>query len=216
MQAFFVLFALLLVASPIVADDNINVILSFHNAMRAKFNLQPLTWSSQAASVSQSWASNCAFQHNTNRLGGENIWAGSGGSPINTGDVSGAVTSWNNEGSDYSCKSNSCTQGKTCGHFTQVIWNTTTAVGCGWAVCTSNSPFGSNFPTWKFVVCDYTPAGNYVGLAPVSQQQCSYSANVKVNVNGTLIFTQGGQGGSPHLFSNVLLLISAIIIGSLF
>ncbi|MDO9190699.1 MAG: CAP domain-containing protein [Sulfurimicrobium sp.] len=44
-----------------------------------------------------------------------------------------------------------------CGHYTQLVWKKTTAVGCGMAVC------GSRDQIW---VCQYSPAGNWAGQKP--------------------------------------------------
>jgi len=54
--------------------------------------------------------------------------------------------------------------GDECGHCTQIIWKATTGVGCAHVSCTTSSPFGSGI--WDYSVCDYTPAGNYVGQRP--------------------------------------------------
>ena len=41
------------------------------------------------------------------------------------------------------------------GHFTQVVWKGSTAIGCGGADCTG---YGGVLPS--YVVCRYAPAGN--------------------------------------------------------
>ena len=66
---------------------------------------------------------------------------------------------WGEEGKDYNCTANECRPNATCGHYTQLVWNTTRAVGCGVAYCRQNSPFGEQFPNWTFYVCNYTPPG---------------------------------------------------------
>ena len=45
------------------------------------------------------------------------------------------------------------------GHFTQVVWASTTKVGCGVALC----PAGTIASTMQsvYVVCQYGPPGNY-------------------------------------------------------
>jgi hypothetical protein len=46
------------------------------------------------------------------------------------------------------------------GHFTQLVWQNTTAVGCGAAQCNTNGDKGVQ--GW-LMVCEYSPAGNVVG-----------------------------------------------------
>jgi hypothetical protein len=61
------------------------------------------------------------------------------------------------------------------GHFTQLVWKATDSVGCGRTECDGKG--GDEAPGW-FVVCNYYPAGNVVGLftenvqaeVPVDQQ----------------------------------------------
>jgi hypothetical protein len=52
-----------------------------------------------------------------------------------------------------------CNAGKTCGHYTQVNWNNTLNVGCGYSFC-NGGPIGGN---WIFLVCNYLQAGNFNG-----------------------------------------------------
>src|SRR3990167_5337590 len=72
-----------------------------------------------------------------------------------------SIDLWDGERVDYDISANACGAGKVCGHYTQIAWNTTQQVGCGWKVCTSNSPFSSG-GTWTYTVCNYYPAGNLV------------------------------------------------------
>lgn len=41
------------------------------------------------------------------------------------------------------------------GHFSQVVWDGTTAIGCGSSICKSDSSIGSGY----FVACMYYPPG---------------------------------------------------------
>ena len=94
---------------------------------------------------------------------GENIfWAGavtwSDGKTAKQDVTPTQVTdSWGSEKANYTYSSNSCEAGKTCGHYTQVVWSKTTEVGCGTAVCDDSTQ------VW---VCNYSPAGNMAGEKP--------------------------------------------------
>jgi pathogenesis-related protein 1 len=130
--------------------------------------LPALTWSTAAEAVAQGWANGCVYEHNAGRSGdgiqrGENIAALTGQPNATPATVVGL---WAGEWLDYSYASNTCGAGKVCGHYTQLVWRNTTKVGCARTRCAVNSPFGSQFPTWDFFVCDYEPPGNVVGQRP--------------------------------------------------
>lgn len=50
-----------------------------------------------------------------------------------------------------------------CGHYTQLVWSTTKAVGCGNVTC--NNELG------VLIVCSYNPPGNYRGDNPFQNAQ---------------------------------------------
>lgn len=141
-------------------------ILAAHNQVRAAHGQAPLTWDPALAAIAAAWVAQCVDQappaglvdHNEGRSDtypeyvGENIYASSG-----TADGPGAVQSWASEEADYNYDSNTCTG--TCGHYTQIVWGTTTKVGCALGSCP-----GLTYSST--VVCDYAPGGNYVGERP--------------------------------------------------
>ena len=135
-----------------------------HNAARANVQppaepaLAPLGWSSDLAGVALGHAQKCVFEHSENSFG-ENLYAAVGSTPT-PGEV---VDSWVSEDADYDYASNSCSA--VCGHYTQVVWRNTVSVGCAAVTCTVNSPFGGSDP-WINWVCNYDPAGNFVGEKP--------------------------------------------------
>lgn len=50
------------------------------------------------------------------------------------------------------------------GHFTQIVWKSTTAVGCYTADCTQSGLQNVQGPiALLFTVCNYAPPGNFVG-----------------------------------------------------
>jgi hypothetical protein len=142
------------------------------NQARAAVGESPLTWDPIAAKVASDYAAECNFDHNADRdsqyaaLGGGNGGLGeniAAGAP--TEDPATAVANWVAEKAYYDHANNSCALGEECGHYTQIVWSTTTSVGCAHVSCTTNSPFmgGSD---WDFSVCDFSPPGNMEGEAP--------------------------------------------------
>jgi pathogenesis-related protein 1 len=116
-----------------------------------------LVWSETIAASAQAYADKCVFEHSKGKYG-ENLYAG-------TAEPKGAsvVDSWASEVADYDYASGKCSG--VCGHYTQVVWRNSTELGCGYAKCTTGSPFGSS-KTWYNWVCQYNPPGNYVGQKP--------------------------------------------------
>ncbi|KAF8978699.1 CAP domain-containing protein, partial [Cyathus striatus] len=49
------------------------------------------------------------------------------------------------------------------GHFTQVVWKSSTSIACAIANCPAGTIFNQ---TSKYVVCRYAPPGNYLGQFP--------------------------------------------------
>ncbi|ESN96819.1 hypothetical protein HELRODRAFT_193377 [Helobdella robusta] len=71
---------------------------------------------------------------------------------------------WFNEKPKYNFATNTCAVGFMCGHYTQVVWaSTTTEVGCAHAVCQTSQFI---YPSGLFVACNYGPPGNYPGESP--------------------------------------------------
>jgi pathogenesis-related protein 1 len=122
-----------------------------HNRARAKHCAGKLTWSPKLASYAQKWADTlkakgCAFGHSGGQYG-ENLAAGTEG----VLDPEATVAMWYDEIKLYKFPDGGFSMQT--GHFTQLVWRTTTQVGCGHAQCKGND-------IW---VCEYDPPGNYDG-----------------------------------------------------
>ena len=148
-----------------------------HNKWRQTVGTPPLAWSASLATTAQAWADKlkatqgCKPVHSGTAGVGENLfWASATTQTAMSSTVVKTTTStpqavtsaqatdyWASEGKDYTYSTNTCSSGKVCGHYTQVVWKTTTDVGCGNAACADNTQI------W---VCQYTPPGNYVGQKP--------------------------------------------------
>ena len=140
--------------------SNAAVILGEHNRVRALHCVPPLTWSDELAAVAQAWAdelaaNGCAFDHSDNPYG-ENL----AGASVGSRDGAGAVAMWYDEVELYDFAGGGFSMET--GHFTQVVWKETTAVGCGQRDC-------DGMTTW---VCNYDPAGNSGGYQANVPPRC--------------------------------------------
>ena len=75
-------------------------------------------------------------------------------------DCASAVDGWYNELSQYDFGSPGFSDAT--GHFTQLVWQATTSIGCAFAAGDLVDSSGVSSPT-IFVVCEYDPPGNYAG-----------------------------------------------------
>jgi pathogenesis-related protein 1 len=150
-------------------------IVAAHNSWRAQVGSPDLVWSNAVAAVAQQWANElannpgCRLQHRsfadlaTLEGGlGENLYI-KGASP-NLPDVTPkeVVDSWGSEIQYYDSTTHTCNapQGDSCGHYTQVVWSTTTEVGCGFSTCVDG-----DFQN-IISVCNYRAPGNVEGVTP--------------------------------------------------
>ncbi|XP_048118557.1 Golgi-associated plant pathogenesis-related protein 1 [Alosa alosa] len=124
--------------------------LQTHNELRAKHGVPALTMSDALCNSTQAWAdhleSKPCLQHSDTK-NGENLYFSSSSAPIKlTGKE--AVENWYSEIKDYDFSNPGF--GSNTGHFTQVVWKSSTEVGVGIAMV-GNA---------VFVVGQYSPAGN--------------------------------------------------------
>jgi|GEM_PF-263248 len=143
-------------------DDAMCGMLDEHNKVRAAAPgadpaIPPLVWDCSLAATAQAWADTCPSGHSGTSGMGENIyWSGS----TRLSTPAQVVGAWASELSAYEYSINYCDGAPYtvdnfagCGHYTQIVWRTTTRVGCGYA---NNCSSGRTQP-W---VCNYAPAGN--------------------------------------------------------
>ncbi|EMD40490.1 hypothetical protein CERSUDRAFT_45120, partial [Gelatoporia subvermispora B] len=130
----------------------IQAYLDGHNALRQQHGAAPLTWSTDLQATAQSYANGCRFAHSNGALGpvGENLGAGTG-----TFTAQEAVQQFASDQSSYNPAD------PTFLHFTQMVWKSTTQLGCAAALC--NGIFDPSFGTATYHVCLYNPVGNIVG-----------------------------------------------------
>lgn len=187
-------------------SEEMQQVLDQHNVYRCMHDVPLLSWDAEIAEQAQAWADRGIYAHSswTERLPacqghtpvgcGENIawgWPSRSGtdvtiawySEIEHTDPYGLVPSYTPD----------------IGHYTQVVWEKTTKLGCGKGRVTR---FGREGDFW---VCQYGPAGNYGGqfeanvLAPTkSVESCGGSKSdipcVYSSFPNTAVYMQGTGG----------------------
>ncbi|CAL0330374.1 unnamed protein product [Lupinus luteus] len=83
-----------------------------------------------AKSYANQRRNDCALEHSNGPYGENIFWGGgTGWKPAQ------AVKAWVEEVQWYNYSENSCADGQMCGHYTQIVWNTTTKVGRASVTC---------------------------------------------------------------------------------
>jgi uncharacterized protein YkwD len=158
------------IESSVLTKQDIFLSLQVHNDARKEVGVSELSWSNSLAEDALLWAKNLALKddmyHSSNesRPGqGENLsysYRSSNGNPtFSETPGKDASSAWYNEIKDYTYAEigSSKNANVVIGHYTQMIWNTTTEVGMARAVSTSGS---------VYVVARYSPQGNWIGRQP--------------------------------------------------
>lgn len=153
-------------------------ILMLHNKLRGQVypsasNMEYMTWDDELERSAEAWAHECIWDHGPATLLrsiGQNLaihW-GRYRSP------SFHVQSWYDEVKDYTYPyPHECNpwcpercSGAMCTHYTQIVWATTNKIGCAVHVCRTISVWGETWENAVYLVCNYSPKGNWIGEAP--------------------------------------------------
>ncbi|XP_064396455.1 peptidase inhibitor 16-like isoform X2 [Halichondria panicea] len=162
-----------------LSDDDKESILNAHNNYRSwvrptAANMVELEWSDLLANIAQKYLENCKYYHSNKAERdkaaapyfssvGENILAYTGRKMY----IWYLIEIMAEEGEYYNYPF--CQSGRNCRRYTQIIWATTTHVGCALAHC----PAGRG-KTREILVCNYGPAGNTPGVNPyIKGSTCS-------------------------------------------
>ncbi|KAI8077226.1 CAP domain-containing protein [Gilbertella persicaria] len=125
--------------------------LAAHNKYRSKHHVPNVKWSTKLSNHAQTVTDSCVWGHSMKGTG-QNIAYG-------YKSMEAVVDAWYNEVKNYNYKNGGFSSST--GHFTQVVWKSTTEIGCAATYC-------SNLKA-TYYVCDYSPPGNCAG---------QYQANV--------------------------------------
>ncbi|MBL7977825.1 MAG: hypothetical protein JNN12_05745 [Bacteroidetes Order II. Incertae sedis bacterium] len=149
-------------------------LLDAHNRVRIAEGVPIAGWETTLADFAQQWANQlaqngCRMQHRPR----EGTWKQRYGENLfmqqSTGSLAGfnyqqVVQAWADEKQHYTPGPlrDFSSYPDQVGHYTQVIWATSTQLGCGVSTCQVGG--------WNtlLVVCNYNPPGNYIGQDPLS------------------------------------------------
>lgn len=132
-----------------------SAILNSTNAYRAEHNASAVRWNTTLEQFATSYLDDVADEEAT---GGACLFQHSGGPygenlALGCSNASSCVDLWGDERKEYDFSDPQFTEDT--GHFTQLVWKDTTAVGCGARYC-------NNSGGW-YLVCEYWPRGNVIG-----------------------------------------------------
>ncbi|XP_020819427.1 C-type lectin domain family 18 member A isoform X1 [Phascolarctos cinereus] len=137
------------------------LLLALHNRLRSKVhppaaNMQRMDWSDQLAGLAQEQAARCSAQAllparvQALQLGW-NVQL----LPARVASFADVVTSWFREGQGYTYAAAHCASNLTCAHYTQLVWATSSQLGCGKHLCTMG------LMEMEAFACAYSPGGNW-------------------------------------------------------
>ena len=140
--------------TPLPVDQN--AVLTLTNQYRTAHGSPPVTWDPTVATFSQNWANYMAstgnFAHSSSDLYGENLAQFFGS---NSNFERSAINLWYAESSKYNYNNPESNNFNEIGHFSQLVWKSSTSVGMGIARSSSGL---------TFVAMNFHPPGNYFGL----------------------------------------------------
>lgn len=139
------------------------LLLSLHNRLRSQVhppaaNMQRMDWSESLARQAQARAALCgapapslAPTHQATSHVGWNVQL----LPVGSASFLHVVGLWFAEGQRYSHAAAECAHNATCTHYTQLVWATSSQLGCGQHPCSGDQAEMEAF------VCAYSPGGNW-------------------------------------------------------
>ncbi|CAG5114965.1 unnamed protein product [Candidula unifasciata] len=147
-----------------------DLIVKIHNDRRRQeggCHINKLEYDEDLEKQARSWAERCVFKHEMKEGRGENLaWNSNKLSEEEL--IKHAADAWFNEKDRYSYGQYSCGNSAAC-HYSQMVWGTTNKIGCYSTRCGQLSGAAPN--AW-YLVCFYTPKGNWNGEKPY-EKGCS-------------------------------------------
>ncbi|XP_019391087.1 PREDICTED: C-type lectin domain family 18 member C-like isoform X1 [Crocodylus porosus] len=138
------------------------LLLSLHNKLRSRVhppaaNMQRMDWSDKLAHLAQDRAASCLGKalpppaHQAQHISWNALLL-----PEGVATFTDVVELWFREGQSYDYHAAQCLENATCSHYTQLVWATSSRLGCGKHICAKGQERREAF------VCAYSP-----GLCPL-------------------------------------------------
>ncbi|XP_036377859.1 cysteine-rich secretory protein LCCL domain-containing 1 isoform X1 [Megalops cyprinoides] len=161
-----------------ITESDMQAILDLHNKLRGQVypqasNMEYMVWDTELERTAEEWAETCLWEHGPASLLpqiGQNLGAHWGRYRPPTSHVQ----AWYDEVRDYTfpypqecnpyCPFH-CT-GPVCTHYTQLVWATSSRIGCAINLCHNMNIWGHVWAKAVYLVCNYSPKGNWWGHAP--------------------------------------------------
>uniref|UniRef100_A0A8C2IML0 Cysteine-rich secretory protein LCCL domain containing 1a n=1 Tax=Cyprinus carpio TaxID=7962 RepID=A0A8C2IML0_CYPCA len=161
-----------------ITASDMQAILDLHNKLRGQVyppaaNMEYMVWDTELERNAQEWAETCLWEHGPTGLLpqiGQNLGVHWGRYRPPTSHVQ----AWYDEIKDYSfpypqeCNPHcpfKCS-GPVCTHYTQLVWATSSRIGCAINVCYNMNVWGQIWAKAVYLVCNYSPKGNWWGYTP--------------------------------------------------
>uniref|UniRef100_A0A7N6BY56 LCCL domain-containing protein n=1 Tax=Anabas testudineus TaxID=64144 RepID=A0A7N6BY56_ANATE len=161
-----------------ITDSDAQLILDLHNKLRGQVyppasNMEYMVWDTELERTAEEWAETCLWEHGPAGLLpqiGQNLGAHWGWYRPPTFHVQ----AWYDEVKDYSFPyPQECNpycplrcSGPVCTHYTQLVWATSSRIGCAINLCYNMNVWGQIWAKAVYLVCNYSPKGNWWGHAP--------------------------------------------------
>uniref|UniRef100_A0A673X6K2 Cysteine-rich secretory protein LCCL domain containing 1b n=1 Tax=Salmo trutta TaxID=8032 RepID=A0A673X6K2_SALTR len=194
-----------------ITEGDMHLILDLHNNLRGQVypqasNMEYMVWDTDLERSAEHWAHTCRWEHGPQHMLtqiGQNLGAHWGRDRPPTFHVQ----AWYDEVRDYSypypqeCNPHCpfrCS-GPVCTHYTQMVWATSSHIGCAINVCYNMNVWGMIWTKAVYLVCNYSPPGNWWGHAPYQHgSPCSacppsYGGGCRDN----LCYTENGVDRRP-------------------
>uniref|UniRef100_A0A8C7UAL0 Cysteine-rich secretory protein LCCL domain containing 1b n=1 Tax=Oncorhynchus mykiss TaxID=8022 RepID=A0A8C7UAL0_ONCMY len=194
-----------------ITEGDMHLILDLHNNLRGQVypqasNMEYMVWDTDLERSAEHWAHTCLWEHGPQHMLtqiGQNLGAHWGRDRPPTFHVQ----AWYDEVRDYSypypqeCNPHCpfrCS-GPVCTHYTQMVWATSSHIGCAINICYNMNVWGMIWTKAVYLVCNYSPPGNWWGHAPYKHgSPCSacppsYGGGCRDN----LCYTENGLDRRP-------------------